>query len=218
MVYAVIAAGGIGSRFGADKPKQLLEIENESILRKTVGVFEKIEQIAAVVVACPSEWMSQCREELKDFEKVSVVCGGETRNDSVINAAEFIKDNFETDEKTIVVTHDAVRPFVSEKIILDSIDSAEKFGASVAAVEAVDTVIECQDGFIKRVPDRSKIFHVQTPQTFLLLKLLELYETLGDSEKAKLTDCSGIFVSRNERVAVVKGDRANKKITYREDI
>lgn len=218
MVYAIIAAGGIGSRFGADKPKQLIKIGNESILRKTVGVFAGIDLITAIAVACPTEWIPQCQEELKDFENVYVVSGGATRNESVISAAEFIQFNFKTDKNTIVVTHDAVRPFVDEMTIIDTIRETQIYGAAVAAVEAVDTIVECEGHFISRIPDRKKVYQVQTPQTFLLESLLDHYYRLSEEQRASLTDCSGIYFAVRDRVSIVKGDRANIKITYREDI
>ena len=218
MIYAVIAAGGIGTRFGADKPKQLVEIDRESILTRTAKIFDGIDAITETVVACPPEWLDECRKQLAGLSKTVAVAGGKTRNETVMNAIDFIEENFGLDEETIVVTHDAVRPFVTEKIILDSISAAEKFGASVAAVEAVDTVIECEDGFITAIPDRRKMFQVQTPQTFGALKLKRLYNELSDEEKETLTDCSKIFVLKGEKVAVVKGDRANIKITFQSDI
>lgn len=218
MTYAIIAAGGIGSRFGADKPKQLTEIENESILMRTAKIFENIDEIEKVVVACPVEWISECQTQLSGLNKVCVISGGSTRNETVMNAIDFIEDKFGLSEDTIVVTHDAVRPFVTEKIILDSISAARKYGAGVAAIPAVDTVIECENGFVESIPDRRRMFQVQTPQTFGALKLRRLYSALSDEEKETLTDCSKIFVLSGEKVAVVEGDRANIKITYQSDI
>ncbi len=218
MTYAVIAAGGMGTRFGANKPKQLIEIDGESILMRTAKVFENIDKIEKTVVACPKEWIDECTRTLSGLEKVCVISGGETRNDTVMNAIDFIEENFGLDENTIVVTHDAVRPFVTERVILDSIDAAQKHGASVAAISAVDTIIECENGFITHIPDRSKMFQVQTPQTFSALKLRQLYRSLSDEEKETLTDCSKIFVLKNEKVAVIEGERKNIKITYQSDI
>ncbi|MDD6021511.1 MAG: D-ribitol-5-phosphate cytidylyltransferase [Acutalibacteraceae bacterium] len=218
MIYAIIAAGGIGARFGADKPKQLVGLGSESILTRTVKVFEKIDKIEKTVVACPEKWLKECRAQLAGLKKVCVISGGETRNETIMRGIDFIEESFGLDEKTLVVTHDAVRPYVTERLILDSIDAAERYGASVAAVEAVDTLIECENGFIENIPDRKKMFHVQTPQTFGALKLRRLYDDLTDEEKDSLTDCSKIFILRGEKVAVFKGDRANIKITYREDI
>lgn len=218
MIYAIIAAGGIGSRFGADKPKQLVEIDGESILTRTAKIFDGMDIIERVIIACPPDRLGECREVLSGLKKTEVIPGGRTRNETVMNAVDFIEEKFGLDEETIAVTHDAVRPFVTEKIILDSIDAAEKYGASVAATESVDTVIECENGFITSIPDRRKMFRVQTPQTFGALKLRRLYNELSDSEKETLTDCSKIFVLRGEKVAVVQGDPANIKITFKSDL
>lgn len=218
MVYAIIAAGGIGSRFGADKPKQLTMLNGKSILWCTTKVFERVDRVSKIIVACPAEWLKECEKELEGIEKVCVTVGGKTRNETVMNAIDYIEENFGADEDTIVVTHDAVRPFVTDTMILESIDAAEKYGASVAAVAAVDTIIECKDGFIEHIPDRRKMFQVQTPQTFKALKLKELYSNLSEEEKETLTDCSKIFVLSGEKVAVIPGDRENIKITYKLDV
>lgn len=215
MVYAIIAAGGLGTRFGADKPKQLVDIGGQSILRKTVSIFADMDIIAKTVVVCPKDWIKECENELTGLENICVIQGGQTRNETVMRALDFIIENYGTDENTIVVTHDAVRPFVTQKIISDSIDAAKKYGASVAAVPCIDTVIQAQDGFIQAVPDRSRMFCVQTPQTFLAEKLRRLYSELSEKEKEILTDCSGIFVLRGEKVALVDGAIENIKITYK---
>lgn len=159
------------------------------------------------------------RDILKDAEKTVVTSGGTTRNDTIMKAIDFIEETYGIDEKTIVVTHDGVRPFVTSELINECIVAAKENGASVAAVEAVDTMIISLDGkTVSEVPDRSKIYHVQTPQTFYALKLRRLYNSLTEEEKESLTDCSKIFLYKDEKVAIVKGDRRNIKITYQSDI
>lgn len=219
MVYAIIAAGGQGMRFGGKLPKQFTSVEGEPIIRKTVGKFEETREIDKIIVACPKEYINMTREILKDAKKTVVTSGGSTRNDTIMKAIDFIEETYGIDEETIVVTHDGVRPFVTSELINESITAAKENGASVAAVEAVDTMIISLDGkTVSEVPDRSKIYHVQTPQTFHALKLRRLYNSLTEEEKESLTDCSKIFLYKDEKVAIVKGDRRNIKITYQSDI
>lgn len=219
MIYAIIAAGGQGMRFGGKLPKQFTSVEGEPIIRKTVGKFEETCEIDKIIVACPKEYINMTRDILKDAEKTVVTSGGTTRNDTIMKAIDFIEETYGIDEKTIVVTHDGVRPFVTSELINECIVAAKENGASVAAVEAVDTMIISLDGkTVSEVPDRSKIYHVQTPQTFYALKLRRLYNSLTEEEKESLTDCSKIFLYKDEKVAIVKGDRRNIKITYQSDI
>lgn len=219
MTYAIIAAGGQGMRFGGSVPKQFTLIDGTPILRLTVDKFEETPEIDKIIIACPEEFIEMTEEILKGTAKSYVTAGGETRNDTIMKAIDYIEKNDGLDENTIIVTHDAVRPFVTREIIAESIVSAKENGASVAAVEAVDTMIITEDGkTVSEVPDRSKIYHVQTPQTFSAMKLRNLYNSLTDEEKATLTDCSKIFLYKNEKVAIIKGDRKNIKITYQSDV
>lgn len=219
MTYAIIAAGGQGMRFGADIPKQFTLIDGIPILRLTVDRFEETAEIDKIIIACPEDFREMTEKILRGTAKTAITEGGATRNDTIMKAIDYIEETDGLDENTIIVTHDAVRPFVTSEIIRESIVSAEENGASVAAVEAVDTMIITEDGkTVSEVPDRSKIYHVQTPQTFRALKLRELYNSLTEEEKNSLTDCSKIFLYKNEKVAIIKGDRKNIKITYQSDV
>lgn len=218
MAYALICAGGMGLRFGGDRPKQFIEIDGEPILLKTVKVFEKTEEIEKIVVVCPKDYISDAENILSDCKKTVVTKGGSDRNLSVMNGIAYIEENFNFDESTIVVTHDAVRPFVTEKMIIDSIEAAKECGGAVAAIPSVDTIIEVENGFVACVPDRQKMYNVQTPQTFHAKKLRELYYSLTDEEKIILTDCSRIYVSKGEKVKIIEGDIKNIKITFKSDI
>lgn len=218
MAYALICAGGRGLRFGGNVPKQFIETKGKPILLQTVEVFERTAEIEKIVVMCPKDYLKEAEEILSLCKKAYVTEGGADRNLSVMNGIAYIEEHFGLDEKTIVVTHDAVRPFVSEKMIVRSIEEAKKYGAAVAAVPAVDTVIEVENGVITSVPDRQKMYQVQTPQTFYAKKLRELYLSLSQEEKNILTDCSRIYVSKGETVRVVDGDIKNIKITFKSDI
>ena len=219
MVYAIIAAGGTGTRFGYDKPKQFYVLGEKTVLETTAEKFDGLDIIEKVIVACPCEWAEYTRELLCGMRKVQVIQGGETRNETVMNAIDFIEKNYGLDENTLVVTHDAVRPFVTQEMIVSGIEKALECGASVAAVQAVDTVIESKDGkYVFSVPDRKTMFHVQTPQTFRAVQLKELYNSLTKEEKERLTDCSGIFLLRGQKVGLCEGDMKNIKITFRSDV
>ena len=218
MFYAIIAAGGTGLRFGGEKPKQFFEIDNKPIIFHTVQKFEQIVEIRKIIVACPCEWVEYTKNILSSCNKTEVICGGKDRNETVMAAIDHIDKNYGLDDDTYVVTHDAVRPFVTEEIILSSMIDALRYGASTVAVNTVDTVIEAEDGFIKSVPDRKSMYQVQTPQVFPAKKLRLLYNSLSDKEKGVLTDCSRIFISKGEKVKITLGDVKNIKITFRNDI
>ena len=223
--YVAILAGGTGTRMGStDAPKQFLMLGAAPIIVHTIQKFCAFNGFDKVVVLCPDGWINQTRDIVGRYlpeyaELVEVTAGGAVRNDTVMNAIRFIEENYEVDGSTVLVTHDAVRPFVSHRIIQENIDLARNTGACDTVVPATDTIVESSDGqMVTAIPDRRMLYQGQTPQSFNLAKLKELIEGLTPEEAGQLTDACKIFVLRNEPVALVRGDVANMKITYPQDL
>jgi len=223
--FAAVLAGGSGTRMGnADKPKQFLMLGNKPVIVHTVEKFLAGSRFDEVVVLCPEPWIRQTKDLLAQHcpdraGDVAVIAGGARRGDTVRNAVEYIKDAFDVDEETVLVTHDAVRPFVSYRMIEDNIAAARACGACDTVVPATDTIVESTDGrVIGSIPDRRALYQGQTPQSFNLLKLDRLMASLSEEEAEILTDACKIFVLRGEEVALVEGDTTNMKITYPQDM
>lgn len=224
MVYGVILAGGVGLRMGSDKPKQYLTVKNKSIIIYTIEKFLSVEEFEKIIVLCPPEWVTHTKNLITKHitfaqDKVVVIEGGVTRNETIMNAISFIDSANNLNDDTIIVTHDSVRPFVSHRIIKENITTAQEFGACDTVIPATDTIVEANDNkFISSVPDRSKMYQGQTPQSFKALKLRTLYMSLSEDEKEILTDAAKIFVIKGEPVALVLGETYNIKITYPYDL
>lgn len=224
MIYGVVLAGGVGNRMGnVGKPKQYLLIGDKPILIHTLEKFYMQSEFEKVLVLCPSEWMSHTRNLIKkyiqDTERVVVLAGGETRNETIMNAISYIESEGNLDEETIIVTHDSVRPFVTQRILEENIRYAREYGACDTAVAATDTIVCSDDNIvISDIPERRKMYQGQTPQTFKALKLKNLYESLSPEEKAVLTDAAKIYVMKGEKVHIVDGEVFNIKITYPYDL
>ena len=177
-----------------------------------------------VIVLCPSQWVEHTKNLIEKHiapakDKVAVIQGGTTRNETIMNAIKFIDGEGNLNDDTIIVTHDSVRPFVTHRIIEENIKAAEEFGACDTVVPATDTIVEAVDNAtISNIPDRSKMYQGQTPQSFKALKLKNMYESLTDEEKNILTDAAKIFVIKGEKVALVQGETYNMKITYPYDL
>lgn len=222
MIYAVIAAGGIGSRMNAEKPKQYIKTGGKPIIAHTVQKFADCDKFRKIIILCPEEWCSYTDELLREYcndERITVIAGGSDRNETVMNSVKYIENTDGIDSSTVIVTHDAVRPFVTAEIINNHIADSEKYDAIGTVIPATDTIIESLDGAtVTATPDRSKLYQCQTPQTFNALKLKELYENLSADKKAVLTDTCSIFTVSGEKVHLVKGDVQNIKITYPYDL
>lgn len=224
MIFGVVLAGGIGSRMGnVDKPKQYLLVGEKPIIIHTLERFYVQNEFEKIIVLCPEEWVSHTKnlikKYMKDTERIVVLRGGDTRNETIMNSLRYIEKEYGLDDDTIVVTHDSVRPFVTQRIIEENIKYAKEYGACDTAVAATDTIVYSKDNvLISDIPDRSKMYQGQTPQTFNALKLKNLYESLTEEEKATLTDAAKIFVMKGEKVHIVDGEVFNIKITYPYDL
>ncbi len=224
MLYAVIAAGGIGSRMGnLEKPKQYLTLKDKPIIVHTVEKFYVNSAFKKVIILCPDQWVSYTKnilaKHLPENDRVLVLKGGSTRNETIMNAVRYIEETDGLDEETVIVTHDAVRPFVSARIIDENIDAALEFGATDTVVPATDTIVESIDKeTISSIPDRNRLYQGQTPQAFKAKKLKELYESLTEDEKSILTDACKIFSMKGYPVHLVQGEVHNIKITYPYDL
>ncbi|MEE1321686.1 MAG: 2-C-methyl-D-erythritol 4-phosphate cytidylyltransferase [Acutalibacteraceae bacterium] len=224
MIYAVIAAGGIGSRMGnLEKPKQYLTLKNKPIIAHTVEKFYVNSKFEKVIILCPEQWVSHTKSILKkhlpENDRVVVLQGGNTRNETIMNAIKFIEETDGLDDETIIVTHDAVRPFVTARIIEENIDAALRYGATDTVVPATDTIVESQNKkTISNIPDRSKLYQGQTPQAFKAKLLKDLYYSLTEEEKDILTDACKIFSMKGYDVHLIDGEVHNIKITYPYDL
>jgi len=224
MVIAAILAGGSGSRMGnAQTPKQFLLLGGKPVLVHTLERFLTHPEIDELLLLCPQAWLPQTQALLVRFvpeaARVKLLAGGETRNGTLENALRYIAENHPQQEDAVIVTHDAVRPFLNHRIISENIEAARKHGATDTIVPATDTIVRSEDGaFISAIPPRSSMYQGQTPQSFRIGKLRSVLEILTDEERESLTDACMIFSLKGEPVYLVPGDVRNFKITYPQDL
>ena len=223
-VYGAVLAGGIGTRMGnVEKPKQFLEIGEKPIIIHTIEKFVVHPGFEKILVLSPKAWVSYTKDIIKKYiplsDRVHVLEGGPTRNETIMNAIRYIEEQGDLQDDTIIMTHDSVRPFLTHRIIEDNIRYAQQYGACDTVIPATDTIVESSDNKkITVIPDRRMMFQGQTSQTFCAKRLKELYEGLTQEEKEILTDACKIMVLKGEHVHLVRGEVSNIKITYPYDI
>ena len=219
MVFAIVLAAGSGSRVGGDVPKQYMDLCGKPVVCYCLETFLRSPLVDKVILVTGQDYVDFGRElSVKYFDGAVAVCaGGADRNTSLMNALGFIEKVFSLGDDAIVLTHDAARPFVSEKMIADNVAAMDEADACDTCVPSVDTVIEAADGFATAMPARSQVYCCQTPQTFRAKKLRALYEALDEAQKKTLTDAGKIFFLHGERVKIVEGSPDNIKITYAKD-
>lgn len=224
-VFGVILAGGNGTRMGnVEKPKQFMQLGNKPIIVHTIEKFMLNDSFEAIVVLVPTQWIKHTQDLIDRYIKVKtndvyVVQGGTSRNETIMNAIDYIEQHYTLDDDTIIVTHDSVRPFVTHRIINENVKYALENGACDTVIPATDTIVESLDGsLISSIPDRKVMYQGQTPQSFKAKKLRDLYQSLTSEEKDILTDACKIMVLKGEHVHLVSGEVFNIKITYPYDL
>ncbi len=223
-VYGVVLAGGKGTRMGnVEKPKQFMEVGGKPIIIHTIEKFVVCQEFDKVLVLSPKQWINHTQDLIKKYipncENVVVLEGGATRNETIMNSIKYIDEQGCLDDDTIIVTHDSVRPFVTHRILEENVKFAKEYGACDTVIPATDTIVESiNNKFITDIPDRSKMYQGQTPQTFKAKMLRELYNSLTEDEKTVLTDACKILVLKGKEIHLVDGEVFNIKITYPYDL
>ncbi len=221
MVFGAILAGGVGSRMHmADMPKQFLPLGDKPIIIHTLEKFLTSTELDRVYIGVHGDWINYMNDLVVKYipeasrDRVKAVAGGSDRNSTILNIVTAIEADFGESEEHIIVTHDSVRPFVTLRMIEENIKYAKQYGAVDTVTAAVDTIVVSEDGsFISDIPDRRMMYQGQTPQSFKINLLKELYASLSDEEKGILTDACKICVVRNHPVYLVEGSYTNIKVT-----
>ncbi len=212
----IIPAAGFGERMGAAVSKQFLSLHGKPILVYTLERFQLCTVVDEIIVAAQPATHAQIEFLISEFHlsKVSkIVEGGRRRQDSVNNALRHVSPRSD-----IVVIHDGVRPFIQQKVILESIEQAKMFSASVVAVRVKDTVkVGNEEGRFEKTLDRSVLWMAQTPQTFQKQLLLDAYEK-ANRENIEATDDASLVELLNVHPTIVQGSFDNIKITTPDDL
>ena len=213
---AIIVAGGSGTRFGAEMPKQFIDLNGKPILMHTIEVFEQAlagqdhELLVTLPAAEFDQWRQLCDRYRFDVPH-RVVAGGETRWHSVKNALTAVGDGIDVD---VIAVHDGVRPLASVELINRCFDTARLKGSAIPVVSLNDSVRQVE-GEASRALDRSSLRAVQTPQTFDARLLLEAYNLPFEST---FTDDASVVERAGHDVTLVEGDPCNLKITRPMDL
>jgi len=211
--YAIIVAGGSGSRMQSLVPKQFMLLNGKPVLMHTIEAFHNSAAQPQIILVLPAGshtfWEQLCTEYNFDIPH-QLVNGGETRFHSVKNGLDTIPD----DAESLTAVHDAVRPLTSKEIIDNSYQHASKHGNAVAAVKSRDSVRQLKNG-IPECLRRDEIYLVQTPQTFQSSQLKKAYL---QSYNSKFTDDASVVEETGIKINLIEGDYKNIKITFPEDI
>lgn len=213
-VAAIIPAGGLGVRFGSRIPKQFLRLGRLSVLGAAARPFMTHPQMTGVVVAAPVQHVERARKLLRPFARrvpLTVVAGGASRQESVWRALQAIPD------ASLIVVHDAVRPFIERALIDAVLRTAREYGAAVCGVPISDTLKRVSGDRVETTIDRAGLWAVQTPQAFRGDLLREAHEK-ARRDGFEGTDDAMLVERLGHVVRMVLGNAGNVKITRPADL
>ncbi len=217
LVVALVPAAGRGLRMGGSVPKQFLALGGQPLILHSLRVLQASPVISEVILAVPQSEMDYCLTEIvakHGFTKVTkVVPGGQERQDSVRHALEATRDDVE-----VVLVHDAVRPFFTQRMVEEVVITAYAKGAAIIALPMKDTVKQVgADHIIERTVDRQSLWLAQTPQAFRRDWLLAAHRK-AHAEGVRATDDAYLIEWYGHPVSVVEGSGENIKVTRPEDM
>ena len=214
-VTCIVAAGGSGTRMGASVNKLFLKIADIPVIVHTLKALQKCKEIDEIIISAKEDEIIKISEMVSGYSLTKVktiVKGGKTRGESVMSASREVSEDTE-----IVMIHDGARPLVSDKILKETIKSAEDFGAAACGVKPKCTLKSVDSGFIKDTIDREKTVEIQTPQVFKKELFDKIYSQSIDVINSATDDCILAEIT-GTKIAVTEGSYKNIKITTPEDI
>ncbi len=215
-IKAIIVAAGKGKRMEANKSKQYILLRNKPVLTYTLEVFQNCKEIDEIILVVGSNELEFCRESIvKSYgltKVTSVIEGGKERYHSVHKGLMEIQQDCH-----IVIIHDGARPFITEDMIVRSIEVAQETGAVITGVPVKDTIKLVNNYMeVSNTPDRKNLWAIQTPQTFKYSIIKDAYEKVNFEET--ITDDASLVERAGYPVKVIMGDYQNIKLTTPDDL
>ncbi len=248
MVYAVIFAGGVGRRMtegsagsefaemrgsgqpaseqipangGTDIPKQFLMVGGKPIIIRTLMHFEEHPAVDGIVIACLPDWIPRLSEMLREYhirKVTAVVPGGETGYLSIHNGLMALAESGVSGADIILIC-DGVRPILTERLITEAIDCAENYGSAVPVMPSIDSLLFSENGETSGASyERNKMFITQAPQGYRMEKILWAHDEAEKRNWHDAVSSSELLIGLGEEVHLFRGERANIKITTKEDL
>ena len=222
MITAMILAGGVGSRGGAERPKQFVEVCGKPILAYTIEIYQKNPQVEAIEIVCHADWIDYLKEMIENYDlsKVKwITHGGETFQKSVINGMEYLKDKLDVDD--IVMIHYGAAPFSSQQIVTDGIKVCQEHGMSVSCTPCFQLMgSDDGNGESKRWINRDKQVQICCPQSFKYGYLADIYKRAEEKGLLETVEphTTSLMYALGDTIYQSYGNQTNIKITTKEDL
>jgi 2-C-methyl-D-erythritol 4-phosphate cytidylyltransferase len=211
---AILVAAGRGERMGGGVPKAFLPLAGVPMLVHSARALDAAASVSALAVVVPADRIDEARAMLRGLQKpVTVVAGGERRQDSVRRGLDAVPGDFDG----VVLVHDAARPLVDVALIDLVAAVAGRAGAAIPVLPVADTIKRIEDGIVRATVDRAALSAAQTPQGFDIAVLREAYD-VAERDGTPLTDEAMAVEHIGRPVRAVPGSARNRKITTPDDL
>lgn len=210
-VAVIIVAAGRGHRASKDLPKQYQFVFNKTVLNHTIKSFHSCGAISNILCVIHPDDHELYENAVKPFEILSPVPGGATRQESVYCGLQALQGI----APDIVLIHDAARPFISERIINELINTIAQGGkAALPALPIVDSLKKASDGYVCAAPERDGLYRAQTPQAFSYTDIVSAHQAATGKE---FTDDVAVAMAAGYSAKIIAGSEAAFKITHTQD-
>lgn len=219
MNIAIILLGGSSKRLNLSTPKQFIKLGDKELFEYSLETFYKLDEINEIVLVTGKNYYEHvfdiCNNKYSN-KKISIVLGGETRQESVFNALDFLHDKIANEDNVLI--HDSCRPLVTTRIIKSHLEALEKEIATTTYIDIFDSIIMKDEEYVKTHVPREDYFIVQTPQGFKFNEIYALHLEAKENHCDLFTDDASLLVNKGKKVKLISGDRFNFKITTLDDL
>ena len=217
----ILMMGGSGTRFGAETPKQFIEVNGKPVFSYIVEKYVRLEAVSAIICVCHSNWIHFTEDWLESCGieiPVDVVEGGSTRSESVKNG--LAAAGKYADDKDVVLIHDATHPYVDEESLNRVIFSTRRHGGATLGAKQYDTVygINSETSLLEKVIPRNNVVTGASPEAFLYKLINDIYQKTPIEELESFTSAGALALANNIEMKVIPTNLINLKITYRNDM
>ena len=226
MNYAIVFAGGVGSRMKSpDLPKQFIEVNGKPIIVYTLEHFQKHEDIKGIIVVCLEQWIPHMVKLVAQFELckvLKVVKGGSTGQESIYKGLCALEGIAQPDD--VVLLHDGVRPIIDAELISNNINSVKKFGNAISVSGATETVClidsgsESSDHHISKILNRNNCYIGRAPQSFHYSEIMECHKKAIEDNYTTAVDSASMLEHYGHELFFVPCSHFNIKITTPTDL